>query len=223
MLEKVAKLLERKDVEEKVIISLKKTKETRKEHAFGFFHSNGELITGDIIEGEKHLVSPSKIEKHFVGSFHTHPTLVSGDIYPSLNDVGKHIFTMDFFLVGGNKKKLGIVRCFDSEDLLDEFMNIMKSQEWENQLGEKINFEIIEDYVAHRKKMFDKIDGLEFPREIEFEQKENEEIAGVDLSKEKLAKEMEKFYIILALLINRMLKDDVYLDKHSHKKTYLLR
>ncbi len=202
MFEKVAELLEKKDVKEKITIALQKTKETRKEHAFNFLFSNGEIMSGEVIEGNEHSIKPPISQEHIIGTFHTHPNLISRDIYPSIDDIGKLIVTKEFICIGGNKKKLGIVRCFDSKDILNEFMKALEVNWHNKKTGEIIDFEIIKELVN---KELRTNDSMKFP-------------SGVDIHQEN-----EKMRIILAHLIDRMMKDDNYFNMHSYKKKYVLR
>lgn len=128
---KAEQLLEMKDVKDKIIESLRKTKEVRKEHAFNFCIDNGEIAATDIEGGKKLSVGteskcPIKDTKA-IGGFHTHTRLTNdGDVVPSPKDIIKSVEDdLEFFCVGGNKGDIGIIRCFDKENLSLEMKNIL--------------------------------------------------------------------------------------------------
>jgi len=131
---KVEQLLERKDIKDSIIESLKKTKETRREHAFNFCGIYEEVTITDIEEGKLHTVDteskcPFSENAKIVGAFHTHTRLTKDkDIVPSPRDIIKSVEEdFEFFCIGGNKGDIGIVRCFNKNDLLLEMNTILDS------------------------------------------------------------------------------------------------
>lgn len=131
MIYKVEQLLERPDVEDNIIESLKKTKETRREHVFNFCVGNGEINTVDVEQGKEHTVgdvSRCPGDRKVEGAFHTHTRLTKDeDVVPSPRDIIKSVEEdLEFFCIGGNKGDIGIVRCFNKNDLLLEINNILE-------------------------------------------------------------------------------------------------
>ena len=128
---KVEQLLERKDVKEEIIESLKKTKETRREHVFNFCIRNGEIVPTDIEEGKQHNVdAESKCtteDSKVIGAFHTHTKLTNNeDVVPSPRDIMKSVGDdLEFFCIGGNIEDRGIIRCFNKNDLLLEINKVL--------------------------------------------------------------------------------------------------
>lgn len=129
---KVEQLLERPDVKENIVESLKKTKETRKEHVFNFCIRKEKTVITDIEEGEQHTVgAESKCpleDAEVIGAFHTHTRLTKDeDVVPSPRDILKSTEDgLEFFCIGGNKGEIGIVRCFNTENLLLEMNEILE-------------------------------------------------------------------------------------------------
>lgn len=128
---KVEQLLERKDVKDMIIESLRRTKDTNKEHVSNFCMINGDMTTTDIEEGEKHTVgdvSRCQGDVRVIGAYHTHTRLTKDeDVVPSPRDVIKSVEEdLEFFCIGGNKGDIGIVRCFNKNGLLLEINTILE-------------------------------------------------------------------------------------------------
>lgn len=129
---KVESLLERPDIKKNIIESLKRTKNTNREHVFNFCAIDDEIIGTDIEEGKKHTVRAENkcpIEgPKIIGAFHTHIRLTkNGEAIPSPRDIIKSIEEdIAFFCIGGYKGSIGIIRCFDKEDLLLETSRILE-------------------------------------------------------------------------------------------------
>jgi len=128
----IEQLLERSDVKESIIESLKKTKETHREHVFNFCVRDGETIITDTEEGKQHTVGaeskcPTEDAK-IVGAFHTHTRLTKDeDVVPSPRDIIKSVEEdLEFFCIGGNKEDIGVVRCFNKNDILLEMNTILE-------------------------------------------------------------------------------------------------
>jgi hypothetical protein len=140
---KLERLLERQDIKNKIIESLKRTKKNNVEYAFNFCPLNIDIQTTEIEEGQEHTVGKvcrcPNCEKP-LGSFHTHTHLTSNqDIVPSPIDIIKSIEEdLDFFCIGANKNDIGMTRCFDSKTLFTEMGMTLKST------GHEINKENIE-------------------------------------------------------------------------------
>lgn len=127
----IEQLLERKDVKQQILESLKKTKETRREHVFNFCTIYGDINITDIEEGKRHNVGAKNkcsVEgAKVIGAFHTHTRLTKGDIIPSPRDVLKSVEEdLDFFCTGINKDNMRIVRCFDKNGLLLEIDKVLE-------------------------------------------------------------------------------------------------
>lgn len=127
-------LLEVDAIKDRIIESLKKTKETRREHAFNFCVKNGKTIITETEEGEK-LAVDTESKCHIriedakaIGGFHTHTRLTNdGDVIPSPADIIKSVEEdLEFFCIGGNKGNIGIIRCFNKENLLLEINTILE-------------------------------------------------------------------------------------------------
>lgn len=132
---KVEQLIERKDIKDKIIKSLQRTKEARREHAFNFCIRQEETVITEIEEGEK-LAVDTESKCHIedakaIGGFHTHTRLTNdGDIVPSPMDIIKSVEDdLEFFCIGGNKGDTGIIRCFNKENLLLEMRTIIESMQ----------------------------------------------------------------------------------------------
>jgi len=135
---KMEQLLEKKSVKSKIIESLKRTKEKNVEHAFNFCVSNwngdrdGDRdSTTEIEEGQKNGINIEN-KCRAIGGFHTHTK--HGDVVPSPKDIIKSIEeNFEFFCVGGNLiEDIGIVRCFNKENLLLEMNAILAKRPREN-------------------------------------------------------------------------------------------
>lgn len=132
MTHKLEQLLERNDIKDKIIESLKRTKETQREHVFNFCIKNGETIITDIEEGKQHNVGAENKcpieDAKVVGAFHTHTKLINNDIMPSPKDVIKSVEEdLVYFCIGANKDGMSIIRCFNKTDLLLEINTILES------------------------------------------------------------------------------------------------
>lgn len=122
---KIERLLERQDVKDKIIESLRRTKKNNVEYTFNFCPINDNIQTTEIEEGKEHTVGdvctcPNCIKP--IGAFHTHTHLTSNqDIVPSPRDIIKSLDEdLNFFCIGANKDNIGIVRCFNSKTLFSE-------------------------------------------------------------------------------------------------------
>jgi hypothetical protein len=129
---KVEHLLERQDIKDKIIDSLRRTKKNNLEYTFNFCPINDTIQTTEIEEGKEHMVGdvctcPNCIKP--IGAFHTHTHLTSNqDIVPSPRDIIKSLEEeLNFFCIGANKDNIGITRCFDSNKLLSEMGQALKA------------------------------------------------------------------------------------------------
>lgn len=127
----IEQLLERKDVKNMIMESLRRTRGTNKEHMFNFCATKGDMVTTDIEEGEKHTVgdvSRCHGDVRVIGAYHTHTRLTKdGDVVPSPRDIIKSTEEdLEFFCIGGNKGDIGIVRCFNKNDMLLEINTILE-------------------------------------------------------------------------------------------------
>lgn len=128
---KVEHLLERQDVKDKIIDSLRRTKKNKREYTFNFCQINDTVHTTEIEEGTEHMVGgictcPNCIKP--IGAFHTHTRLTSNqDIVPSPRDIAKSLEEdLNFFCIGANKDNIGITRCFNSKALFSEMVSALK-------------------------------------------------------------------------------------------------
>jgi len=129
---RVERLLERQDVKDKIIDSLRRTKKNNVEYTFNFCPINDTIQTTEIEEGKEHMVGdicscPNCIKP--IGAFHTHTHLTSNqDIVPSPRDIVKSLEEdLNFFCIGANKDNIGITRCFNSNTLFSEIGSALKA------------------------------------------------------------------------------------------------
>jgi len=133
---KYCDILDKEDVKKKTIETLRKAKETDREHGFNFCSANGKAVTTYVEGGEKNSVGIDNIcprGAKIIGALHIHtmPSL-SKDAIPSPTDIQKSIVeNMAFFCVGTNINGKGIVRCFSKEDLESEANNILRKAKLE--------------------------------------------------------------------------------------------
>jgi hypothetical protein len=131
------KLLKRKDVNNKIIRSLDKTRDNKNEHAFDFCSGNN-VSTTDIEEGnEYHITLRNKcpMGTKSVGNFHTHVHLSesNNDAIPSSGDMMETIERdLNFVCVSGHDNNGGsIIRCFDHNDIKSEIGNVLSLKKLE--------------------------------------------------------------------------------------------
>lgn len=126
-------ILDKEDVKKKTIETLRKAKETDREHGFNFCSANGKAVTTYVEGGEKDSVGIKDIcprGAKIIGALHIHTSL-SRDAIPSPTDIQKSIVeNMAFFCIGTNIDNKGVVRCFSKEDLESE-MNIIRKAKLE--------------------------------------------------------------------------------------------
>jgi hypothetical protein len=129
---KIEHLLERQDIKDKIIESLRRTKKNNVEYTFNFCPVNNTIQATEIEEGRKHTVGgickcPNRVKP--VGAFHTHTHLTSNqDIVPSPIDIVKSLEEdLNFFCIGANKDNIGITRCFDPNTLFSEMRSNLKA------------------------------------------------------------------------------------------------
>ncbi len=131
---RIEHLLERQDVKDKILESLKRTKKNNVEYAFNFCPVNDNIETTEIEEGKEHTIGdvckcPNCAKP--IGAFHTHTRLTSNqDIVPSPRDIIKSIKEdLKFFCIGANKDNIGITRCFNPNALFSEMASALKSSD----------------------------------------------------------------------------------------------
>lgn len=132
------RLLQRKDINKKMMKSLEGTKANRNEHAFDI--CSGENISTTDIEGgsEHHITIRNKcpIGSKTVGNVHTHTnlSLSSNDTIPSSGDMMETIErNLDFVCVAGNNYNNGkpMTRCFRQNDIKSEINTVLTAKKWE--------------------------------------------------------------------------------------------
>jgi len=119
-------LLDRDDIKEKIVESLVNTKKIGKEQGFNVYKDK-DIVIGEIIEGEKlSLGNKERSNRKMVGALHTHTILTStNDILPSQADIAKALKDkLNFFCVGGIKENIGMIRCFNTNNIERELDNI---------------------------------------------------------------------------------------------------
>lgn len=143
---KYCNILDKEDIRPKIEESLRRTKETDKEHGFNFCVTNGTPLTTYVEGGEKDSLGiENRCPKgaKILGGFHVHtkPSF-NKDAVPSPTDIKKGISEkMAFFCIGTNVNDKGIVRCFGKEDLESEIADNMRREK----LNKPGLGEIIED------------------------------------------------------------------------------
>ena len=134
----VSKLLERKDVNDKISKYLDRTKTSKSEHAFDFC-SGTDVYTTDIEKGnEYHITIKNRcpIGTKSVGNFHTHVHLSesNNDAIPSSGDMMETI-ERDIKLVcvsgNGHKDNKQVIRCFNNSDIKSEIGTILDKKKLE--------------------------------------------------------------------------------------------
>lgn len=129
MSNKYCNILDLKEIEQKIDESIRRAKETNKEHGFNFCSKDGRIIATEIEEGDKDSLGidskcPTKSE--VVGAFHIHTRPVGKDAIPSPADITKGITDEDinFFCIGASVGDRNIIRCFAKGDLENEMKDI---------------------------------------------------------------------------------------------------
>lgn len=129
-------LLQRKDINKKVIQSLEGTKERNNEHAFDIC-SGQHVSTTDIEEGsEYHIDIRNKcpIGTKSLGNFHTHAHLSesNNDAIPSSGDMMETIERdLNFVCVAGHGKDNNpVARCFSHNDIKSEMNTVLGVKKW---------------------------------------------------------------------------------------------
>ncbi len=129
MSNKICNILDLKEVEQKIDESIRRARETNKEHGFNFCSENGRIIATNIEEGDKDSLgidSKCPTNSDIVGAFHIHTRSVGKDAIPSPADITKGITDEDinFFCVGASVGDRNIIRCFAKGDLENEMKDI---------------------------------------------------------------------------------------------------
>lgn len=128
---KYCDILDKENIKKKTIESLRKAKETNREHGFNLCSHNKKIIATYIERGDKDSIGiRDRCPKgaRFMGALHIHtrPSLKK-DAIPSHTDIKKSIAdNMTFFCVGTNIANKGIVRCFNRKDLESEIVRIIR-------------------------------------------------------------------------------------------------
>ncbi len=123
-------LLKRKDVEDKIAISLNRTKTSKNEHAFDFCYGK-DVSTSDIEEGSEYHIDLKKgcpVGTKSIGNLHTHVHLSqsNGDVIPSPGDMMETIERdLKFVCVSGDHKGKQKMRCFSNGDIKSEIGNVL--------------------------------------------------------------------------------------------------
>lgn len=136
-LDNAYRLLQRKDIKNKMMKSLEETRRNSNEHAFDIC-SDGYISTTDIEEGNEHHITIKNkcpIGSKTVGNLHTHTNLAlsSNDTIPSSGDMMETIErNLDFVCVSGNNIDNGkpMVRCFDQNDIKSEIYSLLGAKKW---------------------------------------------------------------------------------------------
>lgn len=125
--------LDIKDIRQKIDESIRRSRETDKEHGFDFFIDNDEIVTTDIIEGKKDSLGSNHSKGiKLVGSFHVHTRPTDNDVVPSPGDIKKGVTeNFDFFCIGASLDDHEIIRCFTKGDLEKEMGEIFQELESE--------------------------------------------------------------------------------------------
>ncbi len=128
----ISKLFSRRDINDKVVRSLDRTKVSRNEHAFDFC-SGKDVYTTDIEEGSEYHVdirNKCPIGTKSVGNFHTHVHLSqsNNDAIPSPGDMMETIErNLNFVCVSGHGRNNNkpVTRCFNHEDIKSEIDDVL--------------------------------------------------------------------------------------------------
>ena len=137
-------ILDKEDVKTKTVETLRRAKETDREHGFNFCSANGKTVVTYVEGGEKDSVGIKDmcpVGARIIGALHIHtrPSL-SKDAIPSPTDIQKSIAeNMAFFCIGTNIDGRGIVRCFSKEDLESEMIGIFRKEKLEKLKTEDID------------------------------------------------------------------------------------
>lgn len=133
----IPKLLERKDINNKIARVLYRTRENNNEHTFDFC-SGENISTTDIEEGsEYHIDIKNKcpIGAKPIGNLHTHVHLSqsSNDAIPSSGDMMETIERdLNFVCVAGDHNDGSpITRCFNKDDIKSEIGTILNIKKLE--------------------------------------------------------------------------------------------
>lgn len=136
-LDEAYRLLERKDINKKIMQSLEGTKERNNEHAFDIC-SGQRISTTDIEEGsEYHIDIRNKcpIGTKSLGNVHTHAHLSesNNDAIPSSGDMMETIERdLNFVCVAGNDNdNRPVARCFSHSDIKSEINTVLDRKRWE--------------------------------------------------------------------------------------------
>ncbi len=136
-LDNISKLFVRKDIDDKITMTLDRTKEKNSEHAFDFC-SGKNVSTTDIEEGsEYHINIRSKcpIGTRAIGNFHTHTHLSesNNDAIPSSGDMMETIERdLNFVCVSGDhNNNRSITRCFNNDDIKSEIGRVLNIKKLE--------------------------------------------------------------------------------------------
>ncbi len=130
MADNISKLLERKDVNDKIVESLERTNKNKNEHAFDFCHGD-EISTSDIEEGSEYHITLKKgcpIGTKSIGNLHTHVHLSqsNNDAIPSPGDMIETIERdLKFVCVSGNGRGKQMTRCFSGDDIKSEIYTVL--------------------------------------------------------------------------------------------------
>ena len=129
MSNKYCNVLDMKIIEQKIGETIKRAKESNKEHGFNFCSKDGQIIATDIEDGGKDsLKIEDKCPKgsEIIGAFHVHTRSLKDDAIPSPTDITKGIVDEDitFFCIGASTSDHDIVRCFSKGDLEKEMKDI---------------------------------------------------------------------------------------------------
>ncbi len=130
------RLLERKDINNKVVKSLEGTKERNSEHAFDI--CSGQYVSSTNIEegSEYHVDIRNKcpLGTRSIGNFHTHAHLSesNNDAILSSGDMMETIERdLDFVCVSGNGKgEKSVTRCFHNNDIKSEINTVLDIKKW---------------------------------------------------------------------------------------------
>jgi hypothetical protein len=131
------RLLQRKDVNSKMMKSLEGTKRNNVEHAFDIC-SGRDVLTTDIEKGSEYhidLRNKCPIGTKSIGNFHTHTHLSksNNDAIPSSGDMVETIErNLDFVCISGNSDDdKQVTRCFHHNDIKSEINTVLGIKRWE--------------------------------------------------------------------------------------------